>query len=63
MPNDKQNETKRRPMFKTQRGASVLAKMLKGGTPEQIRARMTPEDLETLKEMKASVSRDKQNQK
>lgn len=35
---------------KTPRGQSVLKKMLQGATREEIKTRMTPEDLQTIKE-------------
>ena len=58
-----ENKQSNKPLFKTQAGASVLRKMLMGGTPEQIKARMNEQDLQTLKQMKASVSPDKLNKK
>lgn len=47
-----------KPIFKTAAGISVLKKMLQGGTPEEIRSRMTVSDLETLKKMRSTVSAD-----
>ena len=44
--------------FKTPAGLSVLRKMLQGGSVEEIRARMTPNDLETLEKMRKTVSPD-----
>ena len=40
----------KRPLFKTAAGASVLSKMLQGGTPEQIKDRMTEEEMRLVKE-------------
>lgn len=45
-----------KPIFKTAAGISVLKKMLQGGTPDEIRARMTEADQQTLTKMRSTVS-------
>ena len=45
-----------KPIFKTPAGISVLKKMLQGGTPDEILARMTATDQQTLAEMRSTVS-------
>ena len=45
-----------KPFFKTPAGISVLKKMLQGGTPDEIRGRMTEADQQTLAKMRSTVS-------
>ena len=51
-------DTKR--LTKTPQGLAVLRKMLQGGSVEEIKARMTAEDLQTIKAM---VNRKKEQTK